>query len=138
MHPTEVLFPPGSPAAFPSPRFKASGFASHPFRWFALTSIFIHRLRRLTQIIYFKNVCARLCGSVAKRELYRAKQMPILIAKVEMSSGWSKDDFGRIKMLLNFRGLGRNYFFKKFWKNFQWFLGSKFFTIYIDQNYNFV
>jgi len=44
--------------------------------------------------------------------------MPILIVKVEMSSGWSKEDFGRIKMLLNFRELGRNKFCKKFGKNF--------------------
>jgi len=80
--------------------------------------LFEHFYPQITQIIYFKNVCARLCGSVAKRELYRAKQMPILIVKVEMSSGWSKEDFGRIKMLLNFRELGRNKFCKKFGKNF--------------------
>jgi hypothetical protein len=38
---------PGSPAAFPSPWIKASGFASHPFEWFALASFFIRRLARL-------------------------------------------------------------------------------------------
>jgi hypothetical protein len=36
--------------------------------------------------------------------------MPTLIAKVEMSSNRSKDDFGRIKMPLNFRGLDGNVF----------------------------
>ena len=32
----QVPFPLDSPAAFPSPWIKASGFASHPFGWFAL------------------------------------------------------------------------------------------------------
>ena len=40
MQPWGVLFSPGSPAAFPSPWIKASGFASHPFEWFALSDFF--------------------------------------------------------------------------------------------------
>jgi hypothetical protein len=87
-----VLFPPGSPAAFPSPRFKASGFASHPFRWFAFSS--------------FKD-CSTADFAIA---LYRAKQMPTLIVKVEMRFSRSKDDFGKIKMPLNLKELGGKLF----------------------------
>jgi len=66
MQPWGVLPSLGSPATFPSSWIKASGFASHPFEWFAVTSytypqiicckknIFIRRLRRLTQIICCK------------------------------------------------------------------------------------
>jgi hypothetical protein len=36
--------------------------------------------------------------------------MPTLIVKVEMSFSRSKDDYGRIKMPLNLRGLGGNMF----------------------------
>jgi hypothetical protein len=38
MQPWGVLPSLGSPAAFPSPWIKASGFASHPFEWFAFSS----------------------------------------------------------------------------------------------------
>jgi hypothetical protein len=36
-----VLPSPGSPATFPSSWIKASGFASHPFEWFAFSSLFL-------------------------------------------------------------------------------------------------
>jgi hypothetical protein len=49
------------------PRTKASGFASHPFRWFAFSSF------------------ADCSWADFLTVLYRAKQMPILIVKVEMS-----------------------------------------------------
>jgi hypothetical protein len=41
-----------SPAAFPSPWIKASGFASHPFGWFALYEhYFLDRINRVFQVI---------------------------------------------------------------------------------------
>ena len=55
MQPWGLLLSLDSPAAFPSPWIKASGFASHPFEWFALASFFICRLRGFPQIIL-------LCG----------------------------------------------------------------------------
>jgi hypothetical protein len=36
--------------------------------------------------------------------------MPTLNVKVALRSSWSEEDFRRIKMLLNFRGLGGNVF----------------------------
>jgi hypothetical protein len=58
--------------------------------------------------------------------------MPILIVKVEMSSIRSKHDFERIKMPLNLKVLGGNMFWQKFEKIFQWFIGLKSFTKYIE------
>jgi hypothetical protein len=54
-----VPFPLDSPAAIPSPWIKASGFASHPFGWFALASLlfltayFLDRINRIFQDYFF-------------------------------------------------------------------------------------
>jgi len=49
------VFSLGNPAAFPSPWIKASGFASHPFGWYAFSS-FIY-----PQIIFFYILSVSVC-----------------------------------------------------------------------------